>query len=159
LFHQKIEFRFSNFFRYYFNLVNTSLLIQIQTQQNPPLIESNQIRSKQVQNFVFFEVLWDFYIVWILKSELYKMHEKLIGCEKKHSFSFAFLVFMVIWALDLGHYFMGFTFPTLLPSRGPCKKSKNTLGLDFVFRNRLLVFLENTTQTYTIWIFCVFLWC
>lgn len=60
--------------------------------------------------FVFFKVLWvfflTFYVVWILKSELYKACEKLIWWEKKQSFSFAFLVFLVVWALDLGRYFI-----------------------------------------------------
>jgi len=36
-------------------------------------------------------------------------------------------------------FFKGFTFPTLLPSRAPCKISKSTPGPDYIIRNRLLV--------------------
>jgi len=48
------------------------------------------------------------------------------------------------------------TFPTMLPSRTPSKSSKNTIGSDFVFRTRLLVFPENKIRTNTKWNFVSF---
>jgi len=49
-----------------------------------------------------------------------------------------------------------FTFPTLRPSRAPCKNFKNTPGSDYVFRTRLLKFSENTIRKHTLWNFVSF---
>ena len=56
-------------------------------------------------------------------------------------------------------YFLRFTFPTLLPSHTPCKNSKNTPHLDFIFQTRFLVYPENKIRTIAKRIFFVFLWC
>jgi len=51
---------------------------------------------------------------------------------------------------------MSFTFPTLRPSRAPCKIFKNTPGSDYVFQTELLKFSKNKIWKNTLWNFVSF---
>ena len=63
------------------------------------------------------------------------------------------------WRSKKGVYFLTITFPTMLPSRAPCKISKNTPGPDYIIWNRLLVLSRKWISDQMLCAFFVFLWC